>query len=115
MRVWRFRPRTSGGCAKKRFEVEFFSFLSGGLRAIRGVLGGHAGPDRRRLRVEQRATQYASSGGVTRTHGPQTMPALNYGFEVHSRVPRGLPALLTSGMNRQGARMGLTLWTPLAR
>ena len=99
----------------KRFEVEFFSFLSGGSRAIRGVLGGHAGPDRRLLRVEQRAMQYASSGGVTRTHGPQTMLALNDGFEVHSRVPRGLPALLTSGMNRQGARMGLTLWTPLAR
>jgi hypothetical protein len=27
----------------------------------------------------------------------------------------GLPALLTTGMNRQGARMGLTLWTSLAR
>jgi len=65
--------------------------------------------------VSNSAMQYASSGGVTRTRGPQTMLAVNEGFEVHSRVPRGLPALLTTGMNRQGARMGLTLWTPLAR
>ena len=27
----------------------------------------------------------------------------------------GLPALLTTGLNRQGARIGLTVWTPLVQ
>ena len=36
-----------------------------------------------------------------------------YKYEFASGV--GLPALLTTGLNRQGARAGLTLWTPLVQ
>jgi hypothetical protein len=36
-----------------------------------------------------------------------------YQYQFASGV--GLPALLTTGMNRQGARIGLSLWTPLVQ
>lgn len=76
-----------------------FSHGTVGLTGLTNSYNSYSSTTRFELAVSHRLALYAEH--------------FYYSYAFANTV--GLPALLTSGMTRQGLRMGLTLWTPLVQ